>query len=279
MSHFNVLVIGNNPEKALAPYHEFECDGVDDEYVVENDISDEIIGDIGEMGSLAEAVIYNLGDDSIVSDSSEVDLTGAHKFGYAIIKDNTLVKAVRRTNPNKKWDWYQCGGRWSGFFLNKDGIWVDSVKKSELDLAGMEMHSAIQAKRSYEQYAEAIAGHEQPKSWETVRNDITDITEARKIYGDQPAIKSIKKNDIGPLFSCAVEYFGNSEMDFVVNKVNSCLTPYAVICDGEWHSKGEMGWFGMSNDNLSQDEWNKRVLELIKELPEETNLSLYDCHI
>ena len=29
MSHFLVLVIGDNPEKQLAPYHEFECTVVD----------------------------------------------------------------------------------------------------------------------------------------------------------------------------------------------------------------------------------------------------------
>lgn len=33
MSHFTVLVIGPNYEEQLAPYHEFECTGCDDEYV------------------------------------------------------------------------------------------------------------------------------------------------------------------------------------------------------------------------------------------------------
>ena len=33
MSHFAVLVIGPDPERQLAPYHEFECTGMDDEYV------------------------------------------------------------------------------------------------------------------------------------------------------------------------------------------------------------------------------------------------------
>src|SRR6478736_5292678 len=37
MSHFSVLVIGPDYEKQLAPYHEFECTGVDDEFVKEVD--------------------------------------------------------------------------------------------------------------------------------------------------------------------------------------------------------------------------------------------------
>ncbi|HFW4796117.1 TPA: hypothetical protein ACIBS5_001433 [Salmonella enterica subsp. diarizonae serovar 60-67:z35:-] len=56
MSHFNVLVIGNNPEEALAPYHEFECTEVDDQYIREIDITEEIRGDIKELGSVEEAV-------------------------------------------------------------------------------------------------------------------------------------------------------------------------------------------------------------------------------
>lgn len=41
MSHFSVMVIGDDPEKQLAPYHEFECTGVNDEHVVEVDQTDE----------------------------------------------------------------------------------------------------------------------------------------------------------------------------------------------------------------------------------------------
>ncbi len=149
MSHFNVLVIGNNPEEALAPYHEFECTAVDDQYIREIDITEEIRGDIKELGSVEEAVIHTLGDDSIVSDESELDLTDQHKFGYAVIRDGELIKAVRRTNPNAKWDWYEIGGRWNGFFLNKNGIWCNSLLKGEVDFAGMLAESAINAKRNY----------------------------------------------------------------------------------------------------------------------------------
>jgi hypothetical protein len=37
MSHFTVLVIGDDVEKQLQGYHEFECTGIDDEYVVDVD--------------------------------------------------------------------------------------------------------------------------------------------------------------------------------------------------------------------------------------------------
>jgi len=41
MSHFTVLVIGNNVDEQLAPYHEFECTGHNDEYIQNVDITEE----------------------------------------------------------------------------------------------------------------------------------------------------------------------------------------------------------------------------------------------
>jgi hypothetical protein len=32
MSHFTVMVIGNDVDEQLAPFHEFECTGQDDQY-------------------------------------------------------------------------------------------------------------------------------------------------------------------------------------------------------------------------------------------------------
>ena len=41
MSHFAVLVIGAHPEQQLAPFHEFECTGKNDQYVQDTDVTDE----------------------------------------------------------------------------------------------------------------------------------------------------------------------------------------------------------------------------------------------
>lgn len=281
MSHFSVLVIGNNPEKALAPYHEFECTGINDAYIQEIDISEEVRGDIESQGSIEEAVIYNLGDDSIVSDESELDLNDQHKFGYAVVRDGSLIKAVRRTNPNKKWDWYVLGGRWSGFLLHKNGMRVDTLKKGELDVGGMLSDKAINAKREFEEFASAISGGEFPRTWTSIRTEVGEgnIDKAREIYHSQPAIKALKKRGIDRLFGCVVEYFGNDEQAFVIQQANSALSTYAIIHEGVWIAKGEMGWFGMSDDNVTQEEWNDKVSDLIGSLSDDVTLSLFDCHI
>ena len=50
MSHFVVLVVGNDIEKQLQPFHEFECTGIDDEYVQDVDITDEVLASTMEPG-------------------------------------------------------------------------------------------------------------------------------------------------------------------------------------------------------------------------------------
>lgn len=276
MSHFTVLVIGNNPEQALAPYHEFECTGIDDRYIREIDITEEVRGDVKEQGSVEESVIYNLGDDSIVSDESELDLADQHKFGYAIIRNGELIKAVRRTNPNAKWDWYCLGGRWDGFFLHKNGMLTNSLRKGDIDFAGMLFNKAIEAKRDYEKFAVAVSGHEFPRTWASVFAEIKDINKAREFYESQPAIKSIEE---AGLLKFSVEHYGDDEQAYVIRQVNCVLSPYAIIHEGNWIAKGEMGWFGLFEDEVTQYQWNEKVSELISKLQDETMLSLYDCHI
>lgn len=46
MSHFAVAVFfeenGKTVEELLQPYHEFECDGTNDEFVIEKDVTEEL---------------------------------------------------------------------------------------------------------------------------------------------------------------------------------------------------------------------------------------------
>lgn len=55
------------------------------------------------------------------------------------------------------------------------------------------------------------------------------------------------------------------------------IYPFAILKNGEWYEKGEMGWWGMvSNENI---EWEKEVTKLLTDLPDDTLISIYDCHI
>jgi hypothetical protein len=50
--------------------------------------------------------------------------------------------------------------------------------------------------------------------------------------------------------------------------------PLQLLCDcGEWV------WFGIVHEEQDEDEWLKQFNKLIDSLPEDTLLTLVDCHI
>jgi hypothetical protein len=58
------------------------------------------------------------------------------------------------------------------------------------------------------------------------------------------------------------------------------FTPFAVLKDGEWYEQGDSGWFDSPTADPAADAaWEAGVDALLKELPPETLVSVYDCHI
>lgn len=58
------------------------------------------------------------------------------------------------------------------------------------------------------------------------------------------------------------------------------FAPYAVIKDGEWYARGEMGWWGVTTKAyFTDEEWTNKVWEMVMALPDNTLISFYDCHI
>lgn len=55
-------------------------------------------------------------------------------------------------------------------------------------------------------------------------------------------------------------------------------TPYGLLtADGKYHSRGDMGWFGMSSNE--KDDWPDRFKKLWAAIPDDETVSLYDLHI
>lgn len=307
MSHFTVLVIGENVDHQLAPFHEFECTGENDQYIVDEDITDEL--DLPEnptMEQIEDALgSYGL-EDRIVDDESKVEKVGdecKHKYGYAIVKDGVLVKAVRRTNPNRKWDWYQVGGRWSGLLRLKPGAagehgqrsWMnrdeainqsqfcDSALKKDIDFEAMRQEAADEAAKRWDE-AHAIIGDRTWQTWEQVLATVTKAPEGqglwdyrRKFYHGQEALKELRQKFDNP-FADLDEYLTPREK-YVNTARNAAGTTFAVLKDGEWYEKGEMGWWGAVANEQDQDDWNAQFAKLIDDLPEDTRLTVVDCHI
>lgn len=295
MSHFTVLVVGDDIEKQLQPFHEFECTGTNDQFVLDVDVTAECRN---------EGLDYYGLEDKTVTDEAAVDRANAHKYGFAVVNAaGDLVKVVRRTNPNKKWDWWQLGGRWSGFLkLKAEGAGVtgkpglmgshfakgedraDQATKGSIDFEGMREASAAKAAEKWDKAAAAkvAAGHAADSAWESWEKcrDVLhagDIEGARKFYGAQPVMTAVNKALDFPWDG--VDEFLTPREEYVRQQRDRAITTWAIVYRGEWSEKGSMGWFGMSSGDIPQKDWNRLFNEFIDRLPDDTLLSVVDCHI
>ncbi len=55
------------------------------------------------------------------------------------------------------------------------------------------------------------------------------------------------------------------------------LSSYAVVIDGHWCAKGEMGWWGISRDEA--EDWSKQLQTILSRIPSDHYVAVVDCHI
>ena len=57
------------------------------------------------------------------------------------------------------------------------------------------------------------------------------------------------------------------------------LTTHAIVTpDGEWHEKGEMGWFAVVHDEKANEEWEREIVEITRNHQDCIMVGV-DCHI
>lgn len=309
MSHFTVLVIGPDPEAQLQPFHEFECTGIDDQYVHDVDITEEVRTEYdtnSETMTLAEYVTYSRGERPIVGPGEDPDLDGDAKYGYMRVDtDGEVVQIVKRTNRAARWDWWVLGGRWCGFFpvrpdadrsqckagrgagaahgLMPEEDTADQLRVCDVDFAKARGDAEKEAVELFNKWERLVHAYGRAESWTMVRERMDDIDAARQVYREQPLIRAAERDEerggLGFRFGCWVEFLGYDRAAYITSRRNAALVPYAVVYKGKWTAKGEMGWWGFSNDTVSEEEWCEHVARLYDDLPPDTLLTLVDCHI
>ena len=349
MSHFTVLVVGEDPESKLAPFHEFECTGIKDQYVQDIDITEEarkeyeaatehqvvapdgttfsywddrcyremtdeerqIVGPIGGCGccKIGSYTSKDWGDGqgyraklhcvpegyteqtvpvsevhtfaewathyySYKTVESPDELGENHKYGYIRVEDGEVRRIVKCTNPNSHWDWYVLGGRWGNYFLLKDGSRSSIAQKGDIDFDAMMQERAEQAAERWSKVHNVIAGRPIPH-WETFRQAYKDIDEARDAWHAQEILADFRKLDLW----LDIEDFDCTEEDYCEEAALSAIPTFALILDGKWYERGEMGWWAIVKDEKDAKDWAEQFNNLIAGLPDDTLLSVYDCHI
>lgn len=309
MSHFSVVVAisGDVPfadveaavEAALQPFHEFECTGTSDRYVLDVDITQKARDEHdADDGDFAEWVNGYYGLETLAPGDAP-DKEGAHKYGWVRVDaSGSVVEVIDRTNPNKKWDWWKVGGRWAGFFRarpsataargvdglmgsNKSARGVDVLRKRDVDYAAEAAEVTAEAGAYHDRVHAVVDPHlEGFRTWDAVRKSIEGIDAARDAYHAQPAHKALveaAKTD-RELAWVELDELLCSRDEYIAKRVQSARTPFAFVDkSGQWHERGRMGWWACVSDE--KHDWPAEFERELANVNDGDWLVAVDCHI
>lgn len=209
-------------------------------------------------------------------------------------------------NPQSKWDWYQVGGRWQGFFpvkadaedaalgtpslvmgsrVDEGDLVADQLRKGDVDFERARRESREAAEKAFDEYWAIVKDHPSTLGWSHFLDQYhagdLEIEQARERYHAQPGYIALKEaSEHGFLFECPIDTFGTDRDAYIQRCIDNTLVPYAILHNGKWYQRSEMGWWGVSYDEqMSQEEWNAQVQKLYDSLDDDEILTAVDCHI
>lgn len=298
MSHFSVLVITDERptedvlHDALLPWHEYECTGCE---------------------AYCEWVDYTEGvEEDWPAHKDEYDSIkefAEDYHGYSCAPGSNK-RFGRFTNPNAKWDWWQVGGRWSGMLKAKIG--ADTMKGdpgimgSQVDCDGIDQCHIKDLDRQammHDYKASKIECWDEAEI-EYAKNPIITVSleDVLSLYKDKIAKCKLKRKDgerlsdvvgadkraselrnsVRPSMTHLYGFLGDIPKDHsreaYVNDPDY-FSAYAIVKDGEWHQRGEIGWFGMSSNDKGKTSWMGEFNGLVDSLDDDQWISVVDCHI
>jgi len=317
MSHFTVLVIGENPEEQLAPFDE----NLDLPRYVKG-TKEQLIKEVREEIAAYDKDVYQkylkdpikysskcTNDDHIKYLKNEfpkrLKWTDEECYKHAIryydeeeIGENGELYSTR--NNQSKWDWYSLGGRWAGFFTLRAGaqgvqghhrakdfasitgdfvediplVRVDQCYKKDIDIDRMRLEERADAILDYQKFLIALKGEQLPPKWSKFLEQYEDIDDASESYSKLTSVKNLRYAGFWDW-----EQFLVGEERYIQDRVDQVITTFAVIKDGKWYERGEMGWWAVVTNEKDRDAWIKEFNDLFNSLPDDTLLSMFDCHI
>ena len=249
--------------------------------------------------------------ETLLTGTRRVDL-GEQGKPTEVLSPYEVVKIIDRTNPNAKWDWYVLGGRWSGQF-QADTRPVDYIRVGDWNIDRALEEANVRYGRYWDDMQAAISPHTGTfKTWEALREELgirdrpadqpegehfDTLAHVRETYQNQPlmlAAKDVVRFDATPEeiadpsalsngkllgWGTNIEDFFKPREVYVALYSWGSIGSYAIVDENGWHSKGDMGWFGISHDSEDADQWPTKALELIRSLDANDYIACVDCHI
>lgn len=296
MSHFCLLVIGDNVEDQLAPYQEnnmgdcpeeyltfhdeeehlrkeYETEGVDmvllpdGSYVYPWDEKFRIPGTIG-TGTYTHKVPDGLKEVNVPFKEKYASFEEfAEKWGGYNL-DSKTGRYGYWENPNAKWDWWTLGGRYSSRLKLKPGAVGQSGKsKYSNDFLGEREKPLPEAFVDQARFKDL--------DWEGMRQQR--IADRIKWWAEyEVAMQKPDATDSLERYLSGIDPNQTKEQFITEGEEFSV---FAILKDGKWYERGDMGWWGCVSNEKDKGAWSGQIKDLIASLSPDTLLTIVDCHI
>lgn len=89
-----------------------------------------------------------------------------------------------------------------------------------------------------------------------------------------------ERDEEGERLTADYAYFDEVDWDYMIEM--NCIPFCFVDWDGDWHEKGEMGWFAMTKNEKDDDSWVdefKAYIETLKNVQFQGEVTVIDFHI
>lgn len=263
------------------------------------------------LGYRAKIQFMPEGYEEVVLPAPEIETFVEWATGYYEIKPDSrhtrIVdgRIIKRTNPDAKWDWWSIGGRWQGSlqarpgadtlrgeggtFHSVDNIPLknaDQVRKGDLDTEAMLAARREEVKKWFDGL---IAKVKRPNPKGTLEDG---IHTKNRLFAEWRGIEDEKKKRFWDWMKeheqwYRIEPIADLSWDLPELEPGQTLQqyiddlqpiqPYALLMDGRWYSKGDMGWFGVSSSE--NESWKGDFKTLFESITDDKWLTMVDCHI
>jgi hypothetical protein len=240
--HFTVLVIGDDFESQLEPFWELDLpkETIKDDYRAE--FHSDVVKEILEEDFIKyKQELKRDWVDKVVPLEDDYNTLDE----YALIQHGYYFDEKTNSygyylNPNSRWDWFTVGGRWTGYFKLKEGRTGDIGQPGTGNNKPIEGYVDIVRKGDIDFEGMTKDSIETAKrSWEEAKSE-KDKAMKNFSYG-------IEEND--------------TEETYIKRMSN--FKPNSILYNGEW----------------IEDMLDREFKELIERIPNNTILTIVDCHI
>lgn len=233
-------------EKML-PWHEYESTGIE-EYTERVDYTQRVKTRWDELTD-KEKKSYN---NNI--------LEFAQEENYKITEnENGEIEFYDITNPNAKWDWWSIGGRFQNHMRDIYGDCPICSPKNEISLEIPKREKEEENRDKYRKIKAII----NDRDIETERDDI--IADLEAVY----------------TFFCLIynldDFINFTEDEYVAKRSSVC--PLAILYDGEWYERGELGYWGVVLDEKDSLDWENIFMNIWNSIPDNYWVTVVDYHI